>query len=52
MGEKQNISASVEEELIDYADELVEGGYFASRTHVIEVALRKMKDQSQEETLL
>jgi len=48
MGKKIKTSVAVDEDLLKWVDEMVKTKRFASRTHAIEYALQKLKEEKNE----
>jgi len=46
---KQSISVTVEKELVEWIDKQVETQQFRNRSHLVEVALMKFKEQKKKE---
>jgi len=49
MGKKIKTSVALDEDLLSWIDKLVESKRFANRTHAIEYALQRLKEQEKEE---
>lgn len=49
MGKKVKTSVALDEDLLTWIDEMIERKRFASRTHAIEYALQRLKEQQTEE---
>jgi len=49
LGRKIKTSAAVDENLLSWIDEMIERKRFANRTHAIEYALQRLKEQEEEE---
>ena len=49
MGRKLKTSIALDEDLLVWIDEMIKRKRFASRTHAIEYALQRLREQEQEE---
>lgn len=49
MGKKVKTSVALDEDLLTWIDDMIERKRFASRTHAIEYALQRLKEQQTEE---
>lgn len=49
MGKKVKTSVALDEDLLTWIDDMIERKRFASRTHAIEYALQRLKEQEREE---
>jgi len=49
MGRKAKTSVALDEDLLAWIDEMIERKRFASRTHAIEYALQRLREQQEEE---
>jgi len=49
MGRKIKTSIGLDEDLLAWVDEMIEKKRFASRTHAIEYALQRLREQQEEE---
>ncbi|MFP3131406.1 MAG: ribbon-helix-helix domain-containing protein [Nitrososphaeria archaeon] len=48
MGKKIKTSVSIDKDLLKWVDEMLKTKRFASRTHAIEYALQKLKEEKNE----
>jgi len=49
MGKKVKTSIALDEKLLAWIDEMIKRKRFASRTHAIEYALQRLREQQEEE---
>jgi Arc/MetJ-type ribon-helix-helix transcriptional regulator len=49
MGRKVKTSIALDEELLAWIDEMIDRKRFASRTHAVEYALQRLREQQEEE---
>jgi Arc/MetJ-type ribon-helix-helix transcriptional regulator len=49
LGRKKKTSVALDENLLSWIDEMIERKRFANRTHAIEYALQRLKEQEEEE---
>ena len=49
MGRKVKTSIALDEKLLAWVDEMIDRKRFASRTHAVEYALQRLREQQEEE---